>query len=252
MATTFVKLHYFNLRARGEPVRFLLLHCRLDWDDALVPLDGWKDYKESLPPGRTGRRQLPVLEVSEGETTKMIPESLDIMQWIANKCDKDLLGKTPDDRAKAERFKLYSDEGPVRLGIINPLLNWFTLEEVQPHLSEYLEHLPRHLKVLSDAIGEGPYLCGANLTYTDFEIFHLLDNACTLFGEDNVLNKITVSLRSFYDKMYRLPAISGRLHDRPLAGSGMVGRPGSIIFTTKVPSRLDFVQAAWKEKMESD
>lgn len=127
----------------------------------------------------------------------MIPESLDIMQWIANKCDKDLLGKTPEERAKAERFKLYSDEGPVRLGIINPLLNWFTLEEVQPHLSEYLEHLPRHLKVLSDAIGEGPYLCGANLTYTDFEIFHLLDNVCTFLGKTTCSTRILSYYETF-------------------------------------------------------
>jgi hypothetical protein len=51
-------------------------------------------------------------------------------------------------------------------------------------------------------------------------------------------------LRMFYDHMYSLPAISGRLMERPLAGSGQVGMEGSIIYTTLVPSKLDMVRAA--------
>jgi glutathione S-transferase len=263
------KLMYFNLRARGEVLRFLLIHSGLEWEDVLVSVDDWMEGrfdKDSIPSGRTGKKQLPVLIItrgnasSEGEPTEnndldiMMPESLDIAKWIAARCDPPLLGSTPEANAKAERVFLYSDVGEPRLGLVNPLLNVYPAEESSKQIPGYLEHLPQHLKVLSQAIGcgdnDGPYVCGSELTYADFMVFNILDNLCTLFGEDNILNKNNPSLRAFYDKMYRLPAISKRLWERPLAGSGEVGRPKSIIYTTKVPSHLEFVQTAWKNKMD--
>jgi glutathione S-transferase len=280
-----VKLFYFNLRARGEVLRFLLIHSQMEWEDVLVPMSDWiggKVDKDSLPPGRTGKKQLPVLSMTTSssssssltaaddisdpsfdnqrtttttatETTTLISESLHIAKWIAGHCDPPLLASTPDLAAKAERIFLYSDVGgdSRRLGLLNPLLNYLPVEESAAQIPNFLDHLPEHLSYLSEEIGEGPYVCGSELTYVDFMVFHYIDNACTLFGEDNVLDRISSNsnLRNFYDKMYRLPAISRRMMNRPFSGSGEVGTEGSIIYSFKAPSRLSFIQTALNEKL---
>jgi glutathione S-transferase len=270
-----LKLLYFNLRARGEVLRFLLIHSQLDWEDVLVPMNDWVDGQfdnDSIPPGRTGKKQLPVLSITSqaplaipdeyttttttttsAETTTLIAESIDIAKWIAKQCDSPLLGSTPELSAKAERIFSYSDvgESSQRLGYVNPLLNYLPIEEVKKQLPVFLDELPHHLSFLSTEIGDGPYVCGTELTYVDFMVFHYIDNLCTLLGEENILDKAcpNPNLRNYYDKMYRLPAISKRMMDRPLSGSGEVGIEGSIIHSVKAPSRLDFIKDVMKEKL---
>ena len=40
-ASPIVKLLYFNLRARGEPLKMMLLHSGLVWENQLITFDEW-------------------------------------------------------------------------------------------------------------------------------------------------------------------------------------------------------------------
>ena len=46
MAPT-VKLHYFNLRGRGEYVRWILAYCNVDYDDIRHTFEEWPEVKKS-------------------------------------------------------------------------------------------------------------------------------------------------------------------------------------------------------------
>lgn len=247
-----LKHYYFDLRALGEVSRFLLTHSRMDWEDCVVSIEDWisgRYDKDFLPAGRTGKTQLPVLSVTSDGITELLPESHDIAKWIGKRCD--LLGSTSEMQTKAERIFEFCSK---QWNIVDPTLNFDPIPEAAHRIPTLLESLPEMLASLSEEIQDGPYVCGTDLTYADFAVFHVLDNLCTLLGEDNVLETAApnATLRTYYDKMYRLPAISGRMMERPLAGSGDVGRPGSIIHSTKTPSKLDFIQTAWKVKFASD
>ena len=245
-----LKLYYWNLRARGEILRCILQHSRLEWEDCVVTREDWEAGKyDFLPPGKTGKNLLPVLSIitsSNGNET-LLPESHDIAMWIAERCEPTLLGQSTEMQEKARELWQHAD---VVQDYIDPILNWYSMEETKEKIRGYLkERFEKDLAFLSSEIGDGPYVCGFDLSYADFILFHVLDNLCTLFGEENVLDKAAsdATLRTYYDNMYRQPAISGRMMERPLAGREEVGQPGSILYAVKAPSRLDFVRDAWKE-----
>jgi glutathione S-transferase len=243
---TKLKLYYFDLRAQGEVIRMLLTHSRMEWEDCVVSLDAWMNGrydKDFLPVGHSGEKKLPVLSITVGTATEMMPETHDIAKWIGGRCDPSLIGSNPEIKSKAERIFEYCS---TVWSEVDPVLNLFADAEISPRISSIVERLPTVLETLSKEIQDGPYVCGSELTYVDFAVFHVLDNLTTLLGEDYVLQTVVpgVELRTFYDKMYRLPAISARLTERPLAGSKEVGEEGSIIYSNRAPSKLDVVQAA--------
>ena len=60
-----MKLVYFNLYARGEPIRMLLWKAGVKYEDHRVSFEMWKagDLKLSLP-----NKQMPVLVLDDGTT----------------------------------------------------------------------------------------------------------------------------------------------------------------------------------------
>ena len=58
-------LHYFNLYAKGEPVRKALWKAGIEYTDHPITFEEWPTFKvlEKLPYG-----QLPVLELPDGTT----------------------------------------------------------------------------------------------------------------------------------------------------------------------------------------
>ena len=85
----------------------------------------------------------------------------------------------------------------------------------------------------------------------DFQIFHYVDNICTLDGGFTIRNRISQghsrALLDWYGSVKSLPAIKNYLSARPRPGTGEIGKPGSIINTEKHPSALDIVQSELKK-----
>ena len=68
------KLHYFNLFARGEPIRMALWYAKVPHQDHVVPFDYWRELKPQLPFG-----QLPALELPDG---RFLAQTDSILQYI--------------------------------------------------------------------------------------------------------------------------------------------------------------------------
>ena len=77
-----MNLFSLALRACTEPLGMLLLRTTLDNCEyrPTAPAD-WPTVKSTMPAGRNGKQQVPVLELDDG--TKM-PESLDIAKYICS------------------------------------------------------------------------------------------------------------------------------------------------------------------------
>jgi prostaglandin-H2 D-isomerase / glutathione transferase len=70
-----IKLTYFDIEGRGEPVRLALVLAKVPFEDVRVQFDDWAALKPQTPTG-----QLPVLQV--GEDGPMRTQSLAMLRWI--------------------------------------------------------------------------------------------------------------------------------------------------------------------------
>ena len=70
------KLTYFDLRARGEPIRLLFAAAGQEFTDNRVQLQSWPDLKSSTPFG-----QLPFLEIQENGKTTTLAQSTTIREF---------------------------------------------------------------------------------------------------------------------------------------------------------------------------
>ena len=58
-----IKFHYFDVYAKGEPVRMALTKAGVPFEDIVMAGDAWKTMKES---GKPTFGQLPLLELEDG------------------------------------------------------------------------------------------------------------------------------------------------------------------------------------------
>lgn len=261
-----VQLHYFQLRARAEPLRMMLRYSGLEYADVIMPLEEWfldpsnsagvprpGGAKEKMPPGRTGERQLPVLGLPDGT---LMPEALDIARYIAERGNPSLLGT---DQTKADRLATLGDrtrqeraDAGSKLpylenyNIVNPILNWFSVEESEVQIPTFLTAVPEAMRYLVGELGSGPFFGGEAPDYGDFVVFHYVDNLVTLDGGATLqgLGDAGVGFRAWFDRMRSLPAVAAYLAERPQPGVAAVGRPGSIMATVAQPSELPVVKRA--------
>ena len=116
-------LHYFPLRARAEPLKMILGHCKISYVDRQVPFAEWGAWKASgsVPPGKTGGVQLPVLEL---EDVTLLPESLDIAKHVWTLAGKQVTGAADLLWAlNDKRDGPFNSPDFVVAGLVNPLLN---------------------------------------------------------------------------------------------------------------------------------
>ena len=77
-----IKLFYFDIEARGEPVRLALSLAKVPFEDNRVKFDEWAAFKPKTPSG-----QLPVLQVDDGP---MRTQSMAMVRWIGSKYSETL------------------------------------------------------------------------------------------------------------------------------------------------------------------
>merc|ERR1719469_610727 len=139
-------MYYFPLRARGEALRMVAAYGGVALVDEFIPFPEWAARKESMPAGKTGSTQLPVMALPNGT---LMPESLDIAKYIAGKADPalHLLGK---DSAQAERIWLLPDTEDTPAGnmqlllnMLNPILNFFPQADSETKIPAFLEAAPK-------------------------------------------------------------------------------------------------------------
>lgn len=245
---TVLKLIYLPLRARGEALRMLLRHTKIPYVNELIPFLEWPALKPNVP-----GHQLPVLQL--GNDGRLLPNSMDIALHIANVGGPPLL---PSDEVSAEcalncwreldRTSLpfvdnpWEDATPwdARVGAVNPLLNFLAQEKALPLIPKYLEGTRPWLETLNTRIQrrpEGAFMGGAKPHHGEFASFAICDNIFTLGGPE-ALAQGGPGLLAWFAAMNELPAVARHLETRAQAGTGEVGKPGSLIYEHADPSAV--------------
>jgi glutaredoxin 2 len=263
----------------------MLLYGGIDHNYHTIEFDEWDAgtetaFKEMIPSGHTGRKQLPVLKCLDGS---LMSESLDIANYIANiiSCNKGSKnnddGANPDQQQYAEKLfmlregeKYGSPLGFDNYGLANPILNWFPKEKSIQMIPSFLELLPSTLTYIAEELklsksisksnsssnnnddDDCPLFFGGNEpNMGDFQVFHYVNNICTLDGGFTMNHRIsqtdTQTLQNWYNSIQNIPVIGNYLSNRPKPGTKKIGRPGSIMYTETDPSMMEIVQVELKK-----
>ena len=158
-----IKLTYFNLRARGETARMILVYNNIPYNDNRIEFSEWLELKNS---GYYEFGQIPVIEI-DGMT---IPQARDINRYLCQK-----YGCYPSDPVSIYYTEsIVSFKWDIYAGLVPAIFYGDTEERnkyVRDVLPEKLRYLERRLKRNNDGdgwfVGDGP-------TLGDFEIFQIL------------------------------------------------------------------------------
>lgn len=243
-----LKLLYLPLRARGEALRMLLRHTKLPHAQQIISFKEWPALKPKMP-----NQQLPVLQL--GGDGRLLPNSMDIGLHIANVSGSPLLPKDEADAACAhecwrelDRTSLPYIDDPwaeatpwdARVGVVNPLLNVVPQEKALPLIPKYLDGVSQWLETLNARVQrrpEGAFMGGVAPHHGEFASFVICDNICTLGGAE-LIAASGAHLLPWFTSMHELPAVASHLKSRPQAGTGAVGKPGSLIFEHADPAAV--------------
>jgi len=216
------ELHYFPLRARGEPLRYLLRYAGIPYTDRTISLQEWPEHKKIVPNGF-----LPALKLPEG---KYLGETGDIARYISTRAGPPLMPRTQKEQIDAARIFRISNTPPLSMNM--PLTNWFSSEDAEKKIPDSIAMTQKTLNELELElkVSGGAFFGGNQPHYGDFGLFHVVDLYLTLTKPSP---KLSETWRTWYHKIRCLPGVKQYLQERPKAMSGRVGKPGSRI--TKYP-----------------
>jgi len=241
-------LHYFPLRSRGEALRFLLHFTGTPFAEGteVTSLGQWMRDENGVRTKRfvCGRDKgaLPVLELADGS---LVPDSLAIAEHIARENAAShpyLMGDSPD---VTRRLWLAFDADPTpfstdgSIAMVDPILNFFDEKVARERVAPYLETTAKGLvKWLGEQLG-ADYLGGSRgPSIADFQLFHAVNNVCTLDGGKTLAEAAPEAVREWYARIAGIPEVAAYLEARPKPGSKEVGNEGTIIFKYEDPSKV--------------
>uniref|UniRef100_A0A0G4EYH5 GST C-terminal domain-containing protein n=1 Tax=Chromera velia CCMP2878 TaxID=1169474 RepID=A0A0G4EYH5_9ALVE len=168
-------------------------------------------------------------------TGERLGETADIARHIASQAPKEL-GLFPVEEKAAAHARLVFDLSNTRpLDLLNPLTNWFSAEDSRAKQVEMIPMCVEAFKAAAEHFpGEGPFFGGDSPHYGDFGMFHVVSLLRGL--NRDAFASLGPKWTTFYDRMAALPGVKEYLAERPQAGTGTVGRPGSLSFTEPLDS----------------
>ena len=226
----------------------LLRHSSIPFVDHVVPFAEWPALKPHVP-----NQQLPQLRL--GNDGALLPHAKDIALHVASIAGSPLLPNNDADAQSALECwqELHATSLPyladpwgdatpwnARIGAVNPLLNMLPVEEALPLIPLYLKGIPPWLKTLDTRIQrqpEGPFMGGLVPHHGDFASFAICDNLHTLCGSA-AFAAASPNLLSWFTSMRELPVVARYLKTRPQAGTGAIGKPGSLIHEHADPAAI--------------
>ena len=163
------KLHYFNFYGRAEPIRMLLTHANIAFEDIRVPFPDWPGVKGNYEFG-----QLPVLEITDAEgKVKKYAQTLSILRYLSIQN-----GYYPKDNAE-QAWEIDSTLDAI-YDLVNGLVKiyWEKDLERKAQLSKDFFSGPytQTLKALAKRLVENntKYIAGDKITAADFLFGHFI------------------------------------------------------------------------------
>ena len=209
-----LKLFYFNIPGKGEPIRLALTYAGIPFED--VRLDGEK-FRELKESGRLAFGQVPALELPDG---RQIVQSNAILRYIGRIAKEDLL-YPKDPYAAAMVDSILDAENDMMTGVhvyrYKGRFGWghvaedpSSLEKAKASLTE--EVLPRHLAAFERLaeLSKSGWIAGtAGPSIADFVLqprLSWLDEGVALDGPSGFLSKCP-RLAEMCKSLLELPAI---------------------------------------------
>ncbi|EYC28748.1 hypothetical protein Y032_0007g3396 [Ancylostoma ceylanicum] len=192
------KLHYFDIRGRGEPIRLIFEYYGVKYDDNRISMEDWPNLKENAPMG-----QLPYLEVDDGKLN--ICQTLAICRYLAKslKANDYFGGATKSDAAKcdmyAETFMDFFTLGVERIFEHDPDIKAKKDEKFESQYPVRLKILEEHLKK-----NGGENFVGKKVLWCDLVAVAVLSMVEETKAE---LLQDFPDLRNYYTNMRNLPEI---------------------------------------------
>lgn len=155
------KLHYFDFRGLGDPIRLILNHAGVPFEDHRITMDKWPQLKPTMPFGK-----VPVLE-TDGET---LTQSQAIGRFLARRYKL-----MPEDPLEQYRCDELVD---ALMDIFPQLAPVWATEDPEKKKELFLkfkeEFLVPRLKIYNTRLGANPagFAVGSSVSWADFFLFN--------------------------------------------------------------------------------
>ncbi|MEE6460666.1 hypothetical protein FKM82_001060 [Ascaphus truei] len=191
------KLTYFNIRGRGELIRYLFAYMDTAYEDHRITFSDWPAIKSSIPYGK-----LPILEI-DGE---VFHQSLAIGRYLAREAG--LAGKSNLDQARIDGILDSIDD----FLLVFP---WRDADETKQkqRQEEYLANFaPELLSNLEKCLGDKLWFVGNSVTLADL-FWDICSDTLEVYKPGFAQNY--PKLLSVKDKVKSIPAIAAWIKKRP-------------------------------------
>ncbi|XP_018358304.1 PREDICTED: uncharacterized protein LOC108758047 [Trachymyrmex cornetzi] len=194
------KLMYLNATGIGEPIRFLLSHCGIKFEDIRITFDEWPKYKPNMPMG-----QVPVLEIDG----KQYHQSKAIGRFIAKKGN--LYGSDDFEAMEIDAVVDSIDD-------IRHAMGHYYMEQNPTFKAKLKEIVFQKLYHSRDKFEEqvkknGGYLVGGKLSWADFQWAGHCDILSSILAVDP--NEDHPELKKLVEKVRALPNVKAYIEKRP-------------------------------------
>ncbi|XP_012062869.1 PREDICTED: uncharacterized protein LOC105626167 [Atta cephalotes] len=194
------KLMYLNATGIGEPIRFLLNHCGIKFEDMRITFDEWPKYKPNMPMG-----QVPVLEIDG----KQYHQSKAIGRFIAKKGN--LYGSDDFEAMEIDAIVDSIDD-------IRQAMGHYYMEQNPTFKAKLKEIVFQKLYHSRDKFEEqvkknGGYFVGGKLSWADFQWAGHCDILSSILAVDP--NEDHPELKKLVEKVRALPNVKAYIEKRP-------------------------------------
>jgi len=198
------KLTYFNIRARGEHIRFIFAYAGVPYEDIRINFKDWPDMEPKIKTG-----QLPILQFDGKE----LSQSQAIARFLAGKYD--LVAEDPFVAARADEVAGFMTELQLEFRTAS-------IEKDEAKKSVFQDEFvktvaPKYYGIMEELVastGSGKFIRGDKPSWQDFYIANWIE----IFGDglvgENFVDQYP-NLKKVKEAVFAIPAIKAHVDKRP-------------------------------------
>lgn len=201
---------YWDARGLATPIRLLLHHVNVDYEEKLYKCGPPPDFDRSewLNDKFNLGLDFPNLPYYIDDDVKLTQSSA-ILHYLARK--HGLVGKNPVDESRCHVLAEHVRDHHMKYAMVvyNP--------DFEKLKDDYLKSLPEKIKGLSDFLGDAKFVAGDYVTYADFVLFEFLEGQMVV---DKDLLKNFPNLDQYHKRILALESV-----DRYFKSPGAIKYP---------------------------
>ncbi|KAI1709027.1 protein kinase domain-containing protein [Ditylenchus destructor] len=199
------KLYYFNIRARGEPIRLIFKYAGQPFEDVRIKSEDWPKLKPTFKYG-----VVPVLEVDG----KQLNQQTAIARYLGEKFG--IGGKDEWERAQVQEIvnyhlDAYNDLAPYFFNLAGFRKGDTVALRKDVFLPAAARIFPQYIKQLKES--KSGFLAPSGLTYVDFIVADYLESWVSKM-EPQFMKENYPEIGAYVNKVYSVPQIKDYIKNR--------------------------------------